>query len=73
MSTINQDFLHGFAEATGMTRAEAETEWAGFSYQLSTEERENLENGGSEAGRAEGARFRKIYPENKAESAKVAT
>ena len=52
MSTINQDFLHGFAEATGLTRAEAETEWSGFSYQLSTEERENLENGGSEAGRA---------------------
>ena len=73
MSTINQDFLHGFAEATGLTRPEAETEWAGFSYQLTTEERENLVNGGFEAGRAEGARFRRIYAENEAELAVAGT
>jgi len=62
MSMINQDFLNGFAQATGMTIPEAETEWAAFSYQLSVEEREKLESGGSEAGRSEGARFLKIYP-----------
>ena len=62
MSTINEDFLNGFAEATGITCLEAKTEWAAFSYQLSAEEREKLENGGSEVGRSEGARFLKIYP-----------
>ncbi len=51
-----------------MTIPVAETEWASFSYQLSAEQRDELENGGAEEGRAEGARFLKIYPKNEAES-----
>jgi hypothetical protein len=71
MSTVNQDFLNEFAEATGMSSPEAETEWMAFSYQLSAEEREKLENGGSEAGRSEGARFLKIYPVNEPKAENV--
>ena len=72
MSIVNQDFLNGFAESTGMTSPEAETEWAAFSYQLSAQEREILENAGYEAGRGEGARFLRIYPPGEPKSENVA-
>ena len=60
---MKNEFLKGFAQATGLDRQEAEEEWAAFSRQLSGITIRAIEDGGYEAGVREGRRFRAMYPE----------
>ena len=43
---IDDDFLTGFCEATGLNRAEAQEQWVAWSRQLSDKECEQIEDGG---------------------------
>ena len=56
------DFLAGFATATGFPRNEAVEQWAGFSRQLSHADLRTAEAGGYEAGQEQGQAFIELYP-----------
>lgn len=51
-------FLRGFGEESGQRDADAH--WAAYSRQLSDDEREEIERGGYDAGRAEGRAYRQL-------------
>lgn len=63
------DFLRGFANATGLSTQEADEQWAAFSRMLDNTERASIEDGGEESGEAEGRRFREMYPAEEHEQA----
>lgn len=60
---MNKDFIEGFALETGLTTEQAIEQWSAHSRQMDTQEREEIEGGGFELGRAEGVIFKSLYPE----------
>ena len=59
---MSEEFFKGFQHSTGLSSSESVEQWAGFSRQLSKQEREELESGGFDAGVIEGKLFRNLYP-----------
>jgi hypothetical protein len=60
-------FLTEFAKTIGMNIQDAEEQWAGFSRQLSDNERNRIEARGARAGKSEGLRFLELYPKSEEE------
>lgn len=58
-------FLSGFAKETGLSKQEADEQWAAFSRSLSDSERSAIESRGESSGKAEGEKFNKMYPNSK--------
>ena len=55
------EFIAGFAEATGFDMQQADEQWAGFSRNLSDAEIEREEAGGREAGVRNGELFLAMF------------
>ena len=56
-----QEFIEGFAAATGLDFQQADEQWAGFSRNLSDAEIEREEAGGREAGERNGQQFNAMF------------
>ena len=56
------DFLAGFATATGLPRNTAAEQWAGFARQLSDADLRMVEAGGYDAGQEQGQEFTRLSP-----------
>lgn len=56
-------FLDAFATEAGLRDSEADEQWAGFSRQLSDNERARIERGGTRSGQRQGREFLQLYPQ----------
>ena len=56
------DFIAGFATATGLPRNEATEQWAWFARQLSDSDLRAVEAGGYDAGLEQGTAYTRLYP-----------
>lgn len=55
LSTVRNEFMRGICDATGMSRFEADAQWAGHSRQMSDSARAAVERGGYAEGVEVGA------------------
>jgi hypothetical protein len=56
-----EQFINGFASVLSYDIATAEEQWAWFSRQLSDNERDEIEQGGFDAGVTEGEKFNEMF------------
>ena len=62
------DFLAGFATATGLPRQEATEHWTAVARQLSDPDLRAVEAGGYEAGLEQGREHNTLYPDRREEA-----
>jgi len=60
-------FIEAFADTINLPPAKAVEQWAGFSRQLSDQERERIERGGESEGKRMGEDFNRLYPKEEAQ------
>lgn len=61
-------FIAAFAAETGLDFPEAESQWAGFSNQLSESRARAIERGGTRTGTRMGRLFKIMFPESETKS-----